>query len=58
MSLLTAPIVATSHILTEIYFIFLKFTFIYLHYLSYTKLENLSIPNLDNSEKTGKVVNK
>ena len=48
MFLLTAPIVENSHILVKIYFIFLK-TFL-------TKLKSLSIPNLDLSEKIGKVV--
>ena len=48
MSLLSAFIVKSSHILPGIYFIFLK--------RSDTKLERLSIPNLDISEKIGKVV--
>ena len=51
MSLLTALIVQNSHILVEIYFIF------YLsEKTSYTKLEMLSISNLDLSEKIAKVV--
>ena len=40
MSLLTAPIVKNSHILTGIYLIFLK-----------SVLESFEIPNLDLSEK-------
>ena len=48
MSLLTTLIVENNHILTGIYFIFLEKT-------SYTKLEKFSIPNLDLSEKIGKV---
>ena len=47
MSLLTALIAKNSHTLAVVYFIFIKTT-------SYTKLEKLSMPNLDLSEKTGK----
>ena len=49
MSLLTALIDKNSHILAEIYFIFLKKA-------AWTKLERLSIPNLDLNEKIGQVV--
>ena len=49
MSLLVALIGENSHGLAEIYFIFLKKT-------SCTKLERLSMPNLDLSEKIGKVL--
>ena len=48
MSLLMAPTVKNSQMLTEIYFIFLKTPQI--------KNEMFSIPNLDLSEKRGKVV--
>ena len=48
MFLLTALIVKNSLILAGFYFIFLK--------PSWTKLESLWIPNLDLSEKIGKVV--
>ena len=48
MFLLTAPIVKNSHILTGIYFIFLKNVL--------DQLKSLLIPNLDLSEKIGKVV--
>ena len=48
-SLLTAQTVINSHILTRIYFIFVK-------KMSWTKLESLSIPHLDLSEKIKKVV--
>ena len=46
MSLLTAFIVKNSLIFAGIYFIFLR----------KIKLERFSIPNLDTSEKIGKVV--
>ena len=49
MSLLTALIVENSYILAGIYFIFPKKT-------PKTKLEELSIPNLDLSGKIEKVV--
>ena len=48
MPLLTAPIVKSGHVLAGIYFMFLK--------PSWTKLESLSIPNLDLSERVGRVV--
>ena len=48
MFLLTSLVVRNSLILAGIYFIFLKKTF-------QTKLERLSILNLDPSEKIGKV---
>ena len=47
-SLLATLVVKNSNIFAGIYFIFLK--------ASYTKLERLSIPNLDLIEKIGKVV--
>ena len=46
--LVTAPIVKNSHILTGIYFIFLKNVL--------DQLKSLLIPNLDLSEKIDKVV--
>ena len=46
MSLLTAPNVKKQSHLTEIYFIFLK--------TYWTKLESLSTPNVDLSEKNQK----
>ena len=49
MSLLTALIVKSSHILAAISFKFLKKT-------SYTKIERLSIPDMDLSAKIGEVV--
>ena len=48
MSLLTALIVKSSHILAAISFKFLKKT-------SYTKIERLSIPDMDLSAKIGEV---
>ena len=49
LSLLTALVVKNSHVLAEIYFVFLK-------NVQTIKLEWLSISNLDLSEKIGKAV--